>query len=54
MKILVLGSKGQLGQCLNDQLVMTEHDVVYTTREQIDIAEFEVTKVQMLEISPDI
>ena len=54
MKILVLGSKGQLGQCLNDQLAITEHDVVYTSRGKIDIAEFEVTKTQMLEISPDI
>ena len=54
MKILVLGSKGQLGQCLNDQLSITEHDVVYTSRGQIDIAEFEVTKAQMLKISPDI
>ena len=54
MKILVLGSKGQLGQCLNDQLAITEHDVVYTSRGQIDIAEFEVTKTQILKISPDI
>lgn len=54
MKILVLGSKGQLGQCLNDQLANTAHDVVYTSREKIDIAEFEVTKAQILEISPDI
>lgn len=54
MKILVLGSAGQLGQCLNDQLAITAHDVVYTSREQIDIAEFEVTKTQILEISPDI
>jgi dTDP-4-dehydrorhamnose reductase len=54
MKILVLGSKGQLGQCLNDQLAITEHDVVYTSREKIDVADFEVTKSQILEISPDI
>jgi dTDP-4-dehydrorhamnose reductase len=54
MKILVLGSKGQLGQCLNDQLAITAHDVVYTSRWQIDIADFEVTKAQVLEISPDI
>ena len=54
MKILVLGSKGQLGQCLNDQLAITDHDVVYTSRGQIDITEFEVTKAQILEISPDI
>jgi dTDP-4-dehydrorhamnose reductase len=54
MKVLVLGSKGQLGQCLNDQLANTEHEVVYTSRWQIDIAEFEVTKAQILGISPDI
>ena len=54
MKILVLGSKGQLGQCLNDQLAITEHDVVYTSRAHIDIAELEATRPQMLEISPEI
>ena len=54
MKILVIGSKGQLGQCLKDQLAITAHDLVYTSRGQIDIAEFEVTKAQILEISPDI
>ena len=54
MKILVLGSKGQLGQCLKDQFTITEHDVVYKSREEIDIAEFEATKARMVEISPDI
>ena len=54
MKILVLGSKGQLGQCLNDQLAITEHDVVYTSRWQIDIADFEVTHNKILEIAPDV
>ena len=54
MKILVLGSKGQLGQCLNDQLAITEHEVVYTSRESIDIAEFEATKSKMFKISPHI
>jgi dTDP-4-dehydrorhamnose reductase len=54
MKILVLGCKGQLGRCLNDQLVNTEHEVIYTSREQIDIADFEVTKYQILKTSPDL
>jgi dTDP-4-dehydrorhamnose reductase len=54
MKILVLGCKGQLGRCLNDQLVNTEHEVIYTSREQIDIADFEVTKNQILKTSPDL
>jgi dTDP-4-dehydrorhamnose reductase len=54
MKILVLGCKGQLGRCLNDQLVNTEHEVIYTSREQIDIAGFEVTKSKILKFSPDL
>ena len=54
MKILVLGCKGQLGKCLNDQLINTDHEVTYTSREQIDIADFEVTKYKILEISPDV
>ena len=53
MKILVLGCKGQLGRCLNDQLKNTDHEVVYTSRDQIDIADFEKTKNQILKISPD-
>jgi dTDP-4-dehydrorhamnose reductase len=54
MKILVLGCKGQLGRCLTYQLVNTEHEVIYTSREQIDIADFEVTKSKILEFSPDL
>ena len=54
MKILVLGSKGQLGRCLNDQLIKTDHESIYTSREQIDIADFEQTKKQILKISPDL
>ena len=54
MRILVLGSNGQLGQCLNDQLSNKEYDVVYTSRDQIDIADFEGTRDKILDISPDI
>ena len=54
MKILVLGCKGQLGRCLNDQLINSEHEVIYTSREQIDIADFEVTKRKILGFSPDL
>ena len=54
MKILVLGCKGQLGRCLNDQLTNTDHDVIYASREQIDIADFEVTKNQILKTCPDL
>jgi dTDP-4-dehydrorhamnose reductase len=54
MKILVLGCKGQLGRCLNDQLTNTDHEVIYTSRVQIDIADFEVTKNKILKTSPDL
>lgn len=54
MRILVLGSKGQLGQCLNDQLSHTDHEVIYTSRSQIDIADFQETKKKILEITPDV
>ena len=54
MKIIVLGRKGQLGRCLNDQLAKTDHDVVYTSREQIDITDFEATKRTVAQINPDI
>tara|TARA_B110000305_G_C19372098_1_gene604998 strand:- start:369 stop:1256 length:888 start_codon:yes stop_codon:yes gene_type:complete len=53
MKILVLGCKGQLGRCLNDQLSNTNHEVIYTSREQIDITDFKTTKQKLLDIAPD-
>jgi dTDP-4-dehydrorhamnose reductase len=54
MKILVLGSKGQLGQCLYDQLSHTDHEVLYTSRVQIDIADFEATKNKFSDIAPNL
>ena len=54
MKILVLGCKGQLGRCLRDQLINTGFAIFYTSREQIDIADFEATKNQIIDISPDV
>jgi dTDP-4-dehydrorhamnose reductase len=54
MKILVLGSKGQLGSCLHDQLLSTCHEVIFTSREQIDIINFDSTRVKILTIAPDV
>jgi dTDP-4-dehydrorhamnose reductase len=54
MKILVLGSKGQLGRCLKDQLINIGSAVLYTSREQIDIADFDGTKNKIFEIRPDV
>jgi dTDP-4-dehydrorhamnose reductase len=54
MKILVLGSKGQLGRCLKDQLDNTDHEVVFTSRNQIDIEDVEATKNKILKLAPDV
>ena len=52
MKILVLGCKGQLGRCLNDQLKKTDYEVIYTSREQIDVTDFGNAKNKIRHISP--
>ena len=53
MKVLVLGCKGQLGRCLNDQLINTNYEVTYTSRDQIDIADFEEAQIKITHIAPD-
>lgn len=40
MRVLVLGSKGQLGRCLYDQLVKTDYEVFYASRSDFDIGDF--------------
>ncbi len=54
MKVLVLGSKGQLGRCLNDHLENEDYEVIYTSRNQINVEYFELTKTQIVDIAPDI
>jgi dTDP-4-dehydrorhamnose reductase len=54
MKILVLGSKGQLGCCLADQLTDTGHEVIYTSRSEIDIADLARTKASIIDLKPNI
>ena len=54
MKVLVLGCKGQLGRCLNDQLINTNYEVTYTSRDQIDIANFEESRIKITHIAPDV
>jgi dTDP-4-dehydrorhamnose reductase len=54
MKVLVLGCKGQIGRCLKDQLTNTDYEVTYTSRDQIDIAEFEEARIKITHIAPDV
>ena len=54
MKVLVLGCKGQLGRCLNDQLINTNYEVAYTSRDQIDITDFEKARIKITHVAPDV
>ena len=54
MKILVLGSNGQLGHCLVDQFSCSEHQAIFTTRSDLDITDFAATKDKVTQIKPDL
>ncbi len=54
MKVLVLGCKGQLGRCLKDQLININYEVTYTSRTQIDVADFEETRIKIIHEAPDV
>ena len=54
MKILVIGSKGQLGCCLADQLSDTGYEVIFTSRAEIDISDLVETKVNITTLCPTI
>ena len=52
MKVLVLGSKGQLGQCFYNQFYRTDYELFYASRQEIDISDFESTKEEIADIAP--
>lgn len=54
MRIILLGCTGQLGRCLNDQLKHTNYEVIYTSRSELDITDFEEVRNFFLEACPDI
>ena len=54
MKVLVLGSQGQLGQCLQDQLIQTSHRVIYHCRADTDITNFAETSDNLSSLNPDV
>jgi dTDP-4-dehydrorhamnose reductase len=54
MKVLVLGSKGQLGCCLSDQLSKTDYKVVYSSRADFDISELSSLNENISLIRPNI
>tara|TARA_B100000900_G_scaffold416256_1_gene450617 strand:+ start:2265 stop:3128 length:864 start_codon:yes stop_codon:yes gene_type:complete len=54
MIILVLGSSGQLGMCLKDQLDKKSDDIFYKEKSEINIEDFANTKKELLKLQPDI
>ena len=54
MKVLVLGSKGQLGLSLTDQLDQTDYQVIYCSRSEIDLVDIIHTKEAIVAINPDV
>ena len=54
MKILILGSQGQLGRCLYDQFSQTGYDLIYHSRTDTDIANFTETSENLLDLNPDV
>jgi len=53
-KILVLGSKGQLGRCLADQFSGTDYGMIFTSRADIDIADLFGAKDKITRLRPDL
>ena len=54
MRLLVLGCNGQLGRCLSDRLLGLDHEVILTSRKEIDISNIERTRDQILEVRADV
>ena len=54
MKILILGSQGQLGRCIYDQFSQTDYELIYHSRADTDIANFTETSDDLIALNPDI
>ena len=54
MKILVLGSNGQLGHCLFDEFAYLNYNVSFFTKQMLDVTDFCSTKKNIYLIQPDI
>ncbi len=54
MRVLVLGSEGQLGRCLSDQLDIMNLELSFTNRFEIDVSDFLATKKAISAIKPNV
>tara|TARA_B100001027_G_scaffold199922_1_gene158947 strand:- start:10167 stop:11048 length:882 start_codon:yes stop_codon:yes gene_type:complete len=53
MKLLVLGSSGQLGSCLRDQKINYNHEYIFLNRGNINVRNLADIKKNITEIKPD-
>ncbi len=54
MKLLIFGSNGQLGLCLRDQLINSNYEIHFCTRDELDITDSFSVHSKILTIKPDI
>lgn len=54
MRVLVLGSHGQLGRCLKDQFSNRDFETIFTSRSEIDISNLDNTRKKITKINPDL
>ena len=54
MKILVLGSQGQLGRCLEDQFSNSYYEVIFASRSEIDLGNTDQIYSNLSNINPDV
>jgi dTDP-4-dehydrorhamnose reductase len=54
MRIVVTGAGGQLGRELVDAAARRGHDVVGTTRADLDVCDLRVTRARLVELRPDL
>ena len=54
MKILVLGSNGQLGRCLADQFWNTNSVLIFATRDNFDVTDYALARNKITQIKPDL
>ena len=54
MRILIFGSKGQVGSCLRDQCSHTDYEIIYSSREDMDIGNLTATFKYIIDCHPDV
>ena len=54
MKILVIGAEGQLGKCLQEKLKRNQHDLIFCSKNELDITDTKSTEAKIKSLKPEI